>query len=433
MYVSKELLLSALPEYRDQWRTVKSQQEVSDIISEMIRSHGEFEGYYDKIGSFFIGSSLKQTCRNLYNFCKENIRYREEPDSLQTVSLPTGILTRGYGDCKAYASFIAGCLGAIERETGEPIDWHYCFASYKLEQRTPYHVFVVVEGDNGPIWVDPTPGSDGQVPVWMLNQTVPKAMALVKNIAGLGKVGKLVTNVGAVSLNLNVAPGTLPLPANYPAGLPQPYIKNGLLRLTPVPPNFSPNETQIAFMMLALQLWVYKYSENPYDLFSWNSKTDGSGINIAIWVRVFCEMVGNPAITNYDGSYKLPSPFAPDAFKFLAVLGVTQQWPDGWDFLRPPEVTDPTAAEKLTKIVSIAFAVVLQVVKQIFPGVGSAFASQWQNLIVKTNMTDPLGGTVSQTAEQLQAAQAAAEKKKKLTMLLIIGALLAGAYFFMDE
>lgn len=240
MRVSRDMLLAELPPYRDEWVTIAEKQEVErDIIPEIVNAHRLFAKDYDKIAIFFVGDTLKQTCENLYNFCIENIRYREEAERLQTTALPTGLLTRGYGDCKGYASFIGGCLDAISRATGERIDWYYCFASYEIDQRVPYHVFVVVETENGPLWVDPTPGSEGRTPVWEITERVSGAVGMV--------------TVGA--------PGSgtlLPPPSWYPSNLPKFYrldddVKSIVLR----PLNSVPNATQNDVFDTLLYLQMY--------------------------------------------------------------------------------------------------------------------------------------------------------------------------------
>ena len=171
--IDKDVILSVLPEYRNEWITVMQRQEVPHIMAEVFEAHKDFSKYYDSIGLLFEGSTIGETADNLYFFCKENIKYQEEGEDFQTTAVPAGILVRGHGDCKHYASFIAGCLAAIERKTGEKINWQYCFASYKLTQRTPYHVFVIVtEPDGSEIYIDPTPGADGKEPVWWYRQKV---------------------------------------------------------------------------------------------------------------------------------------------------------------------------------------------------------------------------------------------------------------------
>ena len=184
MYVSKENVLALLPEYKDKWNVVSDNQDVDDIINDLVQAHEDYEPLYDKIGFLFIGNTTAETCDNLYKFCKANIKYKEESVDHQTLSVPQGILTRGFGDCKHYASFIGGCLGAIERYTGKKIDWQYCFASYKFFEPSPYHVFVSVNEGSKQIYVDPTPGADGRQPVWLDEIKIKKSNMLKRNIAG---------------------------------------------------------------------------------------------------------------------------------------------------------------------------------------------------------------------------------------------------------
>lgn len=185
MQPTKSDILSLLPPYQDTWVVVTPTQEVSDIIRSMVKSHKEFAGYYDAIAPLFDAGDTETICENLYQFCKQNIRYKEETAADQTTALPTGILTRGHGDCKHYASFIGGVLDAITRTTGKKINWEYCFASYEKAERTPYHVFVIVQTPDGPLWVDPTPGAATKDPVWVITKKVHTGTAVPAKVAGL--------------------------------------------------------------------------------------------------------------------------------------------------------------------------------------------------------------------------------------------------------
>lgn len=228
MTVSKEKLLQQLPPYTDEWVKVKEQQRVPDIIKLICERHSDFAGDYDAIGSYFIGANIEDTCDNLYNFCKENLQYKEETESVQTVGNPASILSRGAAgiDCKSYACFIGGCLDAIQRATGQKIKWYYRFASYDPFQKIPYHVFVVVDADSGQLYVDPTPGSEDKEPIWVIDRTVKGKKSK------LGVVGGYTVGTADTS---NAGYGILmPAPAWYPANLPKYYKQsNGDLRLLP--------------------------------------------------------------------------------------------------------------------------------------------------------------------------------------------------------
>jgi hypothetical protein len=323
MTVSKADLLRVLPPYKDEWVTVVGTQDVHDIIKDMLHCHYEFAGYYDLIAPYFDKGNLLSICEQLKSFCEDNIRYKEETEGLQTTALPTGFLTRGYGDCKHYASFIGGVLGALQR-LGHTIDWSYCFASYDPLEPTPYHVFVVVNINGEQYFVDPTPGADAKTPFWVDNRKVK--MIASKKIAGLSELsvgpGGIITGMptaapgappgsgpAVVALQPPFIPtqlpglctveyadaNSLPLPDGYPEGLPQPYIDNSRLLLNNVPPNFQPTIEQMAYMALALQLWIYQYSAKPYNIFTYNANSDNTGLTIGDLLTLFCSYYRNPA------------------------------------------------------------------------------------------------------------------------------------------
>ena len=194
MYVAKEKLLGSLPEYRDEWLLIHPDQTVKDIIKEVLQAHEDFAPYYDKIALYFDCDTTKQICKTLFNFCKDNIRYHEETEEDQTTALPTGILIRGHGDCKHYAGFCGGVLDALNRATGKKIDWKYRFASYDIFDKTPHHVFIVVNDDGKEIWIDPTPGSEIRTPAYQADKKI-STMALHRNIAGLQQNAVGITSI----------------------------------------------------------------------------------------------------------------------------------------------------------------------------------------------------------------------------------------------
>jgi len=180
MITVKELI-GQLPPYQDQWELIHPNQTVKDIIKEVLEAHNEFAPYYDKIALYFDDENTGRICDNIYLFLKKNIRYHEESEEDQTTALPTGILIRGQGDCKHYAGFTGGILDALNR-SGKKILWCYVFASYKLFDETPHHVFIEVDYNGEKFWIDPTPGADKKEPVWL--QRKKTSMAIHRNIAG---------------------------------------------------------------------------------------------------------------------------------------------------------------------------------------------------------------------------------------------------------
>lgn len=135
---------------------VAENQSVYDIIKLIKFKHGKTASDYDAISELFWKGDVYDTASGLWDFCKDNIKYSEESEAVQTVAQPKVILMKGKGDCKHYSLFIGGVLDSLNRK-GYPIDWVYRFASYNPFDDTPGHVFVVIKDqvNDREIWVDP--------------------------------------------------------------------------------------------------------------------------------------------------------------------------------------------------------------------------------------------------------------------------------------
>lgn len=90
-----------------------------------------------KIAQQFKGVTEMDTCRNIFDFLKNDIRYVAD-GSHQKVKLPSALLREKVGDCKSYSLF----TGAILSNLGIP--WKYVLVSYR-EDPTPTHIYVVTD------------------------------------------------------------------------------------------------------------------------------------------------------------------------------------------------------------------------------------------------------------------------------------------------
>jgi len=283
--VTREEILQLLPRYNDSWILVKEKQHVKDIIKLICKRHIDFANDYDKIGSLFIGESLEATCNNLNSFCRRYLHYYEESEHEQTVGSPAAIVTRGKNpgvDCKSYALFNAGCLDAIQRLTGDVINWHYCFASYDIGQKTPYHVFVVVDTDEKQMYLDPTPGAENKQPVWIVNKKV--------ETTGSKRVGFVLPGLDNLVQQTDTSTagswGTLmPPPSWYPSHLPKFYNNGDGFRLRPLNavPKYTANDV--------LDTCLYLQTLIGYNRVDWQNArsaawryADGSG-SAKMWVQ----------------------------------------------------------------------------------------------------------------------------------------------------
>ena len=90
-----------------------------------------------KIAQNFKGVTELDTCKNIFNFLKNDITYRADGGH-QKVKLPSALLRERVGDCKSYSLF----TGAILSNLGIP--WKYVLVSYR-EDPTPTHIYVVTD------------------------------------------------------------------------------------------------------------------------------------------------------------------------------------------------------------------------------------------------------------------------------------------------
>lgn len=142
--------------YTGNVETIVKNQSVYDIIRNIALYHRRYSSDYDKIALQFWKGNAVDTARSLFDYCKRNFKYVIEPDSRQTLRSPGAILKTGPTgiDCKNYSLFIGGVLDSLRR-SGKKIDWFYRYGSYKVSDKTPHHVFVVLRRGNDEIFIDP--------------------------------------------------------------------------------------------------------------------------------------------------------------------------------------------------------------------------------------------------------------------------------------
>jgi hypothetical protein len=204
----KETLLTQLPAYCRQEELITADQDVRDIERAVLAKHVECEGDYDKIAKKFLGADEWETAENLFDFCKANLNYKVESKNRQVVSSPQTLLSRGHGDCKTYALFIAGCIDALERAGLLDCTWCYRFCSYNLFDPTPGHVFIVINPNGADtFWVDPVLDSlDERTPwpIWKRDRLPYGHAAIAKKIAGIGSVRRQPNAVGLSSAEQSI-------------------------------------------------------------------------------------------------------------------------------------------------------------------------------------------------------------------------------------
>jgi hypothetical protein len=191
-------LMGRLGPFENKREMLTADQSTGDIIDAILEAHRRHAGDYSKISSFFNTGSRRETARKIFNFLKKNVRYVIEPGSKQTVKSPAAILATGYGDCKHYSLFAGGVLQNLG------IPFAYRFASYKIFDKQPQHVFVVVNpGTNNEIWIDPVVGEfDYKKPY---TYATDRKMALY-SISGIGATAQQRADLKAAKAAKKAAP-----------------------------------------------------------------------------------------------------------------------------------------------------------------------------------------------------------------------------------
>jgi Transglutaminase-like superfamily len=192
------ILMGVLAPFQNRREMLSAEQSTGDIIDAILDAHRRHAQDYSKISSFFNAGSKMQTARKIYNFLKKNVRYVIEPGSKQTVKSPAAILATGYGDCKHYSLFAGGILQNLG------IPFAYRFASYRIFDKQPQHVFVVVNpGTENEIWIDPVVGEFNYKKPY--TYAIDKKMALY-SISGIGATAQQKADLRAAKAARKAAP-----------------------------------------------------------------------------------------------------------------------------------------------------------------------------------------------------------------------------------
>jgi hypothetical protein len=185
MGVSVATILPQLTRFAGVETVVKKRQGVDDIVNGILKTHGQYKNEYQKICKHFLKPTIKETCKEIFNFLKTNVPYNIEPESYQTLRSPAAILSLP-ADCKSYALFSAGVIDALRNCGAIDCGLKFRFAGYDMFNNNIEHVFCVVTDGNNEFWIDPVLSTfdEKKQPVYIVDKNI-KNMSLV-GIAGVG-------------------------------------------------------------------------------------------------------------------------------------------------------------------------------------------------------------------------------------------------------
>lgn len=206
--MQKNLLLGRLKPFGGNSKMLVMDQQVPDIISAMLSAHKMYASEYDKISQDFYSGDGIQTAKKLFDFLKKNVRYKIESDQAQRIMSPGAILSLGKNDCKNYALFIMGVLDSLKRKGLINNKIYFRFASYRLLDEIPHHVFAVIQDNKGnEYFIDPVLSKFNERKTYYHKIDKEPTMPLY-SVSGIGAKKKAVKKAAAPVAE--TAPGAKP-------------------------------------------------------------------------------------------------------------------------------------------------------------------------------------------------------------------------------
>lgn len=150
----KSTLIGKLNPFGGRKNIIVHEQGTNDIIKAILAAHKIYATDYDKISQYFWTGDVKTTCLKIWKFLKQNIKYIIDSETSQKIMSPAAILAYQGNDCKNYSLFTIGILDSLKRNGLITNILCYRFASYKILDEIPHHVFGVVKIGNDELWID---------------------------------------------------------------------------------------------------------------------------------------------------------------------------------------------------------------------------------------------------------------------------------------
>lgn len=114
----------------------------NDIIRAILQADAVCQPFTASLAPVLRGSTVTDTCHRLWQFWKEHVKYKEDPDNFQFVKSPRELYHSGEGDCKSYSIALASCLKNL------CIPYMYRFVTEEAGKDF-HHVYIVAKPQRG--------------------------------------------------------------------------------------------------------------------------------------------------------------------------------------------------------------------------------------------------------------------------------------------
>lgn len=111
----------------------------ANIITEVLNCYKQSNAQVAQFAQQFKGSTVQDTCNNVWQFIKHNINYKIDPAGVQWIKTPARLWSDREGDCKSFSIMAASLL----KHNG--ITPTFRFTTYTPGSTIPTHVYVVVK------------------------------------------------------------------------------------------------------------------------------------------------------------------------------------------------------------------------------------------------------------------------------------------------
>ena len=122
--------------------------DTQDIVRTVLHMHEKYNSEVKDFAEYLRGSNTMETCNNIWQFLKRNIRYKKDPPGVQWVKSPARTWEDKFCDCKSYAVFIGSLLTCLK------IKCVFRFVSFDSSSRLPTHVYIAVPNGRKEIIID---------------------------------------------------------------------------------------------------------------------------------------------------------------------------------------------------------------------------------------------------------------------------------------
>lgn len=98
------------PKPKGKNKTVKKHASLADTLRLIPNVVTKYRSQSSRVAPLLKGSNVEETCRNIWRFVYDHIRYERDADGIEQVRTPARTWADRTGDCDCYSVFISSIL-----------------------------------------------------------------------------------------------------------------------------------------------------------------------------------------------------------------------------------------------------------------------------------------------------------------------------------